>query len=78
MLKKDDKAKVVKTGEIGYVESVSESGERVTVRIPPSESWPFMHYVHIAREGLVYLNDRPKSKSESKSESKPLDWRGPF
>lgn len=74
MLKKDDKVKVVKTGEIGYVESMSESGERVTVRIPPSESWPFMHYVHIAREGVVYLND----KSKQKIEPKPLDWRAPF
>ena len=73
MLEKDNKVKVVKTGEIGYVENISDSGERVTVRIPPSKSWPFMHYVYIAREGLVYMNDKPK-----KVKPKPLDWRAPF
>lgn len=74
MFKINDKVKVTKTGDIGYVERLSDGGERVTVRIPASEGWPFPHYVFISREGLTYLNDRAKSKTEPT----PLDWRAPF
>jgi hypothetical protein len=74
VLKVNDKVKITKTGEVGYVEKLSDEGERITVRIPASEGWPFQHYVFISKEGLIYLNDKAKSKPESK----PLDWRAPF
>jgi len=74
VLKVNDKVKITKTGEVGYVEKLSDEGERITVRIPPSEGWPFQHYVFISKEGLTYLNDKAKSKIEPT----PLDWRAPL
>lgn len=74
MLKVNDKVKIIKTGEVGYVEKFSGEGERVMVRIPSSEGWPFPHYIYTTKEGLTYLSDKTKPKSEPK----PLDWRAPF
>ena len=67
MLKVDDQVKIMETGEIGYVEEVSESGERLKIRIPASEKWPFDHYVYVIKE-KVHNVPKPKEKK-----SKPFD-----
>jgi len=73
MLKENDKVKIIETGEIGYVERLSENGERVMVRIPSSDGWPYPHHVYAVREKVQHVSDKHKPKK-----SKPLDWRAPF
>jgi hypothetical protein len=46
----NDQVKIMETGEIGYVEEVSDGGERLKVRIPSSGSWPYPHHVYLDRE----------------------------
>ena len=67
MLNKDDQVKIIETGEIGYVEEVSDGGERLKVRIPASEKWPFNHYVYVIKEKV---HNVPKLK---KKKPKPFD-----
>ena len=73
MLKENDKVKIIKTGEIGYVDRVLDGGERVMVRIPASDNWPYPHHVYAVKENVQRTADKPKSKKP-----KPLDWRPPF
>ena len=65
----NDQVKIMETGEIGYVEEVSEGGERLRVRIPASEKWPFDHYVYVIKE-KVHNVPKPKPK---KKKSNPFD-----
>ena len=73
MLKVNDKVKIIKTGEIGYVDKVSVCGERLMVRIPASDDWPFPHHVYVAKDNVHHATDKPK-----KVKPTPLDWRAPF
>ena len=73
MFKQNDKVKVIKTGEIGYVERVFDGGERVMVRIPASDGWPYPHHVYAVKENLHHFNDKPKPK-----EPEPLNWEAPI
>jgi hypothetical protein len=43
MLEVNDPVKIMETGEIGYVEEISDEGDRLKVRIPASEKWPYPH-----------------------------------
>jgi hypothetical protein len=61
MLEINDPVKIIETGEIGYVEEISESGERLKVRIPATERWPFNHYTYVTREKV---HRATKSKKE--------------
>jgi hypothetical protein len=63
MLKKDDKVKIMRTNEIGYVERLFDNGERLMVRIPSSNDWPYPHHVYVTRES-VHLVAKGKSSSE--------------
>ena len=67
MLEINDPVKIIETGEIGYVEEVSDGGERLKVRIPASEKWPFNHYVYVIKEKV---HNVPKLK---KKKPKPFD-----
>ena len=62
----NDQVKIMETGEIGYVEGVSDGGERLKIRIPASEKWPFDHYVYVIKEKVHRV-------TESKKKSKPFD-----
>jgi hypothetical protein len=53
MLEVNDPVKIMETGEIGYVEEISESGERLKIRIPATEKWPFNHYTYVIREKFI-------------------------
>jgi hypothetical protein len=61
MLEINDPVKIMETGEIGYVEEISESGERLKIRIPATETWPFNHYTYVIREKVHRVT---KSKKE--------------
>jgi hypothetical protein len=73
VFKQNDRVKVIKTGEIGYVERVFDGGERVMVRIPASNGWPYPHHVYAVRENLHYAHEKPEPKK-----LKPLDWEAPL
>jgi hypothetical protein len=75
VFKKDDKVKIIKTGEIGYVDRVSDCGERLMVRIPASDGWPFPHHVYVAKDNVHHANDKTKPK---KVRPDLLDWRAPL
>ena len=63
MFRVNDKVKIIDTGEIGYVERLSEGGERVMVRIPSSDGWPYPHHVYAVREKVQKVG-KGKSSSE--------------
>lgn len=65
MLKQNDKVKIIETGEIGYVERLSENGERVMVRIPPSDGWPYPHHVYLVKEKVHRLGAKTKDIPEA-------------
>ena len=61
MFKQNDKVRIIKTGEIGYVERLFDNGERVMVRIPSSDGWPYPHHVYAVRENISRIG---KSKDD--------------
>ena len=73
MPKENDKVKIIKTGEVGYVERVFDRGERLMVRIPASDDWAFPHHVYVDKDNVQLANDKPEPRK-----SKQLDWRAPF
>ena len=73
MPKENDKVKIIKTGEVGYVERVFDRGERLMVRIPASDDWAFPHHVYVDKDNVHLATDKPEPKK-----SKPLDWSAPF
>ena len=73
MPKENDKVKIIRTGEVGYVERVFDRGERLMVRIPASDGWAFPHHVYVDKDNVHHVTDKPEPKK-----SKPLDWKAPF
>lgn len=65
MYRQNDKVKIIKTGEVGYVDRVLDDGERFMVRIPSSEGWPYPHHVYVVKENIQRAggskNDLPEA-----------------
>lgn len=59
----NDQVKIMPTGDIGYVEEVSDGGDRLKVRIPATDKWPFDHYVYVDKEKVHNLGKSKKKKS---------------
>ena len=62
MLKVNDKVKVIKTGEVGYIDRILDNGERLMVRIPPSDDWAFPHHVYVDKDNVHRVGDLIKRK----------------
>lgn len=64
MFRENDKVKIIKTGETGYVEKVLEQGERLMVRIPSSSEWPYPHHVYVVKENVHRVTKGNPSSEE--------------
>lgn len=73
MLKVNDKVKIIKTGEVGYIDRLLDSGERLMVRIPASDDWAFPHHIYVDKDNVHRVTDKPEPKKP-----KPIDWRAPL
>jgi hypothetical protein len=59
-MKIDDKVRINKTKQIGYVSDLRN--EKVVVRIPGMDGWPFPSYVHTHTDQITVLRkikDKP-------------------
>jgi hypothetical protein len=65
MFSVNDQVRIVDTGEIGYVERLLDSGERVMVRIPASDGWPFPHHVYAVKEKVQRVAKGKSSSGEA-------------
>lgn len=64
MLKENDQVKIMRTGEIGYVERLFDGGERLMVRIPSSDGWPYPHHVYVTKENVHRVTKGNPSSEE--------------
>lgn len=51
MLRLDQRVRVNKTGQVGFVSKIE--GERITVRVPSNTDWPYPSYVHTHEEHVT-------------------------
>jgi hypothetical protein len=64
MLRLDQRVRVNKTGQVGFVSKIE--GERIMVRIPSNTDWPYPSYVHTHEEHLTKIS---KAKHEELEEA---------
>ena len=65
MLKANDKVKIIKTGEVGYIDRILDNGERLMVRIPASDDWAFPHHIYVDKDNVHRVGDSVKRKKHS-------------
>jgi hypothetical protein len=51
MLRLDQRVRVNKTGQVGFVSKIE--GERITVRVPSNTDWPYPSYIHTYEEQVT-------------------------
>lgn len=67
MLRLDQRVRVNKTGQVGFVSRID--GERITVRVPSTTDWPFPSYVHTYEEHVTRVSASKSSAIDDMEEA---------
>ena len=65
MIRADDKVIVKETKDVGYVAKVLDGGDRLIVRVPPSDKWPFPHHICVHTEKVSRMKGDKSSFEEA-------------